>query len=111
MARNALFDTPGEKAGPVYQGVSAQFRALFPKDDPEAQKKKAELTGWTRLALSHARAIDRDPRASVGRAQVSAELRETLTTIAAALSSGDAFDKLLEELGSGSDAAPSHPEV
>lgn len=105
---------PRQKAppgGPVYQGVSKQIRALFPSDDPDARARKDELAGWVSLALSHARAIDNDQRASVGRAQVSTELREALTYIAEALNAGDSFDAFLEELRSGSAVATPHPPL
>lgn len=111
---DALFDEPRRQAppgGPVYQGVAAQFRELFPKDDEAAQQRKRELAGWLKLALSHARAIDNEPRPTVGRAQTSSELRETLAAVAEALSAGDAFNDFLEELRHGSDPAAPHPEV
>lgn len=98
MGQDALFSDPRQPAGPVYQGVAAQFRQLFPAKDEAAQARKQELKGWLSLALSHARAIDRDPRASVGRAQVSAELRETMAAIAEAMSTGDKFDDFLNGL-------------
>ena len=99
MARqDALLPIPAGPAGPVYQGVSAQLRAMFPKDDEQAQTKKASLLGWTRLALSHARAIDADPRPSHGRALVSAELRATLEHLADATNTGDAFETFLASL-------------
>ena len=99
--------TPG---GPVYQGVAAQFRAMFPKDDPDAQTRKAELAGWMRLALAHARAIDAEARPTVGRAQTSSELRETLTAIAEAAGAGDAFDTFLKDLNAPDTETP-HAQV
>lgn len=109
QGQGALFRSPVPGNGPVYQGVAAQFRALFPATDPEAKARKAALKGWTSLALSHARAIDADPRPTVGRAQVSTELREALTYIAMATATGDVFDQFLEDLR-GMPAAPSHPQ-
>lgn len=94
--------------GPVYQGVARQFRALFPKDDADAQRLKEELSGWRALALSHARAIDAAPMPSVGRAQTSSELREALAAIAGAMGGGDAWDDFLEGLKDDGRAAPSH---
>lgn len=109
---DALFDLPDPKAGgPVYQGVSAQFRAMFPRNDPDAQASKATLSGWIRLALAHARAIDADQRPSQGRAMTSAELRETLTFIREATSSGDGFDEFLEELRRNDGPTAPHPQV
>jgi len=104
----ALFGVAAPPGGAVYQGVSAQFRAMFPKGDEDAQRRKVELTGWVRLALDHARALDSSPLVSVGRAQVSAELRETLTYIAEAATAGDGFDRFLEELNRDRATAP-HP--
>ncbi|MGL5929944.1 MAG: hypothetical protein ACRCY8_13500 [Dermatophilaceae bacterium] len=103
MARRAqeqasLIPMPTAPPGPVYQGVAAQFRALFPKGDASAQQRKAELAGWLRLALAHARAIDATPGATVGRAQTSAELRETLNQISEAVGTQDAFDALSASL-------------
>jgi hypothetical protein len=106
----SLFPPTSPAGGPVYQGVSAQFRTMFPKGDEDAERRKAELTGWVRLALDHARALDASPLVSVGRAQCSAELRETLTYIAEAASTGDGFDRFLEELTRDTSTAP-HPEV
>jgi len=105
----ALFEVsaPSRKAGPVYQGVAAAFRSLFPKHDEAAQERKRELAGHIRLALDHAHALDRDPRATVGRAQTSAELRETLATIRELAATGDAFAQLLEVLNN-VDAPPAH---
>lgn len=109
MAQDALFTTPKGPAGPVYQGVAAQLRELFPKDDTTAQAKKRALAGWTRLALSHARAIDADPRPSHGRALVSAELRAALEFIGDATSATDAFDDFLAGLRApGAGAAQAH---
>ncbi|MGL5851647.1 MAG: hypothetical protein ACRCZD_12785 [Phycicoccus sp.] len=103
MARRAqgqasLIPMPTAPPGPVYQGVAAQFRALFPKGDTAAQERKAELMGWVRLALAHARAIDATHGATVGRAQTSAELRETLAQIADAVGTHDAFAELERQL-------------
>ena len=108
----ALFDPDQSRpGGPVYQGVSAQFRSLFPSSDPDAPAKKAALKGWTSLALAHARALDGETRPTVGRAQTSSELRETLAYIAEATATGDTFDAFLEELKSATPAAAPHPEV
>jgi len=96
----ALFPVPDAPAGgAVYQGTTGQFAAMFPRGDPDAQARKRELKGWVRLALSHARALDASPLVSVGRAQVSAEWREVMTYIAEAAGPGDAFERLLEEVG------------
>lgn len=100
---------PVPAGGPVYQGVARQIRAMFPKDDPEAKDRKAALSGWCSLALSHARAIDAAPMPSVGRAQTSSELREALAYLADAMSTGDGFDQFLrdlEEVGGGGSGTP-----
>lgn len=57
----ALFDPPKVKApmGPVYQGVCAQIRELFPTDDAEAQARKRQLAGTIAQARSVAGSIDR----------------------------------------------------
>lgn len=54
---------PGTKAaqrgGPVYQGVCKQLRALFPKDDVDAQARAARLAGTIAQARSLSASIDR----------------------------------------------------
>ena len=57
----ALFDPPKVKqpVGPVYQGVCATIRELFPTDDPEAQARKRQLSGTIAQARSVAGSIDR----------------------------------------------------
>jgi hypothetical protein len=113
MARTANplpgFNMPPAAGGAIYQGVARQFRAMFPKDDPDAQRMKENLRGWTALALSHARALDHVAGATVGRAQTSTELRETLAYIAEAMVSGDAFDDFLEDLRNDTATAPHTP--
>ena len=109
---DSLFEEPkATPGGPVYQGVSAQFRALFPSSDPDAVARKAALKGWTSLALAHARAIDAEARPTVGRSQTSSELREALAYIADATATGDTFDTFLQELRDAPPAAAPHPEV
>lgn len=62
-----LFEPPKVKTpvGPVYQGVCAQIRALFPtdSDDPEvaadATARKAAMLGYIAQARSVAASIDR----------------------------------------------------
>lgn len=60
-AAPALFEPPKPKqpVGPVYQGVCAQIRELFPKDDDEAQQRKRQLLGTIAQARSVAASIDR----------------------------------------------------
>jgi hypothetical protein len=58
----ALFAPPKPKrdpVGPVYQGVCAQIRELFPTKDVEAQARKRQLLGTIAQARSVAASIDR----------------------------------------------------
>ena len=63
--QGALFDPAGTrstkdgKAGPIYQGVCKQLRALFPSDDADAQERKKLLAGTLAQARSLAASIDR----------------------------------------------------
>ena len=63
--QGALFDPAGTRstkdgtAGPIYQGVCKQLRALFPSDDPDAQERKKLLAGTLAQARSLAASIDR----------------------------------------------------
>ena len=59
-AEDALFDSPAPGGfGPVYQGVCAQVRHLFPSSDPDAKARKAERAGTIAQARSIAASIDR----------------------------------------------------
>ena len=46
--------------GPVYQGVCAQIRHLFPRADADAQDRKRSMAGTIAQARSLAASIDRD---------------------------------------------------
>jgi hypothetical protein len=63
-----LFTPPKPKVpvGPVYQGVCAQIRELFPTDDDEAQARKRQLLGTIAQARSVAGSIDRVSGAPLG---------------------------------------------
>lgn len=66
-AQGELFEPPKDKTptGPVYQGVCAQIRKLFPTNDPDpdvkadAESRKLALSGYIAQARSVAGSIDR----------------------------------------------------
>lgn len=119
MARrpdDTLFDPTAKTGpGPVYQGVCAQIRALFP-NDPDGKARKAQHAGTIAQARSLAASLDRvsghgGTRQASGHqlAMMHDQLDKLLERLDPDSPDADPFDRLLEELTNGRAQAPHAP--
>ena len=115
---DALFDTPATRGvGPVYQGVCAQIRHLFPKGDDAAEDRKRTLAGTIAQARSLAASIDRDSGHAGGKqangvplATMHGQLDALLERLAGT-GATDPFMDLLNELNEGGASGASRAET
>lgn len=129
-----LFTPPKAKlpVGPVYQGVCAQIRAMFPTSDAEASARKQQLAGTIAQARSVAESIDRVSGHPIGGvvtrqaagmqlAALHAQLDALLARLSPEGAELDEFDQLVQamadadrraaELARGATPPPSYDDV